>query len=81
MDVKKEIRELLAGILDLDVDSISDDASPGAPEKWDSLKHMQFLIAMEEELEMSFSDEEMAALIDLPSVVAIVEQKISSGEL
>jgi acyl carrier protein len=77
VDIQKDIKELLGSILDIPVENLQDDAAPGAPGKWDSLKHLQFFIALEEDFEIVFSDDEMVEMIDLPSIVAIVKNKIS----
>ena len=77
MDIQKEIKELLGSILDIPGENLQDDSEPGAPEKWDSLAHMKFFIALEEEFEISFSDDEMVEMFDLPSIVAVVKNNIS----
>tara|TARA_B100000780_G_scaffold277331_1_gene247782 strand:- start:157 stop:387 length:231 start_codon:yes stop_codon:yes gene_type:complete len=76
VDIKKNIKEILSSILDIPLEALPDNAAPGDPEKWDSLKHLQFFIALEEDFEVVFSDKEMNEMIDLPSIVKIIENKM-----
>ena len=59
--MKKKIKETIANILELDIDRLNDESSPETIEKWDSLKHMNIIIALEEEFNIEFLDEEIVA--------------------
>ena len=76
MDIQKDIKGLLGSILNIPVKELQDDAAPGDPVSWDSLRHLQFFVALEEDFEIVFSDDEMVEMIDLPRIVAIVKNKI-----
>tara|TARA_B100000767_G_C19773797_1_gene541468 strand:+ start:921 stop:1169 length:249 start_codon:yes stop_codon:yes gene_type:complete len=73
--VREQIVTLLATILDLQVDDIPPDAAPGVVEKWDSLKHMMLIVALEEEFDVQFSDDELTDLLSLELIVHIVSEK------
>lgn len=42
---------------------------------WDSLKHIEIMFAMEDELGMEFSEEELAHLDSVAKIVAAVQAK------
>jgi acyl carrier protein len=63
---------VLAGILKCDV---SLDSNRKTVEQWDSLKHIEIIFALEDELGMEFSEEEIA---ELNCVIRIVERVIAN---
>lgn len=77
-EIKEQITTLLASVLDIPVDEILPEAAPGVMEKWDSLKHMMLIVALEEEFEVRFSDDELTDLLNLELIVHIVSEKIGS---
>ncbi len=52
----------MAAILGLEEDEIEDDTSPNTVESWDSLKHMNLILALEEEFDVEFSDDQVGEL-------------------
>ena len=42
---------------------------------WDSLKHLEIVFALEEQLEIEFSEQEMASLNSVATIVEAVERK------
>ena len=77
-EIREQIVTLLASVLDLSVDDIPPDAAPGIVEKWDSLKHMMLIVALEEEFGVRFSDDELTDLLSLELIVHIISEKIES---
>jgi len=49
------------------VSDIPDDATPESLAQWDSIRHLQFVMALEAEFQVRFTAEEMVALRSLPS--------------
>ena len=47
-----------------DIDDIDDNTSPDTLESWDSLKHMNLIIALEEEFLVDLSDEDIIEMIN-----------------
>ena len=66
----------MAVILEVNASEIPDNATPGVVEKWDSLGHMNLIVAVEEEFVINFSDGELIQLISLDLIVAIVSDKL-----
>ena len=61
---------VMSQVFGLPVEAIQDDASADTIESWDSVKHMNLVMALEEEFGMCFADEQ---IIELQSCDAIVE--------
>ena len=60
--MEERVREVMAAILGLEEDEIEDDTSLNTVESWDSLKHMNLILALEEEFDVEFSDDQVVEL-------------------
>ncbi|HEY2242472.1 MAG TPA: acyl carrier protein [Streptosporangiaceae bacterium] len=54
--------ELMATVLDVPASAISDDLGPATCADWNSIKHLQIIIAVEDNYQMSFDREEIRAI-------------------
>jgi acyl carrier protein len=53
---------VLSSILNVPLESLSLDSSASSLQEWDSLNHMYVVLALEEEFNVEFSDDEIATL-------------------
>jgi acyl carrier protein len=51
---------------------INDDASPDTIKSWDSLKHMNLIIALEEEFSLELSEEDIVEMINYKLIINIL---------
>ena len=70
------IKKIMSIIFDEDIVNISDDAEPLKIDQWDSINHLQLIVALEEEFEIKFSDDELTELLNLPLINNIIQQKV-----
>ena len=70
------IKKIMSIIFDEDIVNISDDAEPLEIDQWDSINHLQLIVALEEEFEIKFSDDELTELLNLPLINNIIQQKL-----
>jgi acyl carrier protein len=73
-----EIREAVAELLSIslgrpvaETESVTRDADP----KWDSLKHVQLVLLLEEHFGVQFNEEEMGGLRSSDKIVQAIEEK------
>ena len=76
-DIKDQIRNLMAIVFEIDINQIKDNAEPSIIETWDSLKHMSLIVALEEEFDIIFTDEEMMDMLNLELITRIVSEKLN----
>jgi acyl carrier protein len=76
-DIREQIRNLMAIVFEIDINKIKDNAEPSVIETWDSLKHMSLIVALEEEFDIIFTDEEMMELLNLELITRIVSEKLN----
>ncbi len=74
------ILAIVASTFNLDPADVPADASPENITAWDSLTHMQFILALEEELGVQFSPEQITAMLSLDAVKAAVRDVAGSQE-
>ena len=64
----------MAQIFNVEVSSISEASSPEDIERWDSLRHMQLILAIEDEFGVTFSDDDIPNLLTLRAIEETVGQ-------
>ena len=72
------VRQVMAQVFQIDAESIRDDTSPESVERWDSLKHMQLIMALEDEFGIEFPDESIPELLSFALIVEQVEARKSA---
>lgn len=75
-EIKQKILAVMADVFEMDVVDIPENAAPGVIEKWDSLKHLSLILALEEEFDTRFTDEEMVDLLNLNLIFEIISAKL-----
>jgi acyl carrier protein len=65
----------MSNVLNISVDSIKNSSSPDNIESWDSLKHMNLIIALEEEFEIQFNDSEIVDSMSYALILDILKNK------
>lgn len=72
-DVREEMREVFAAVLGCDPDTLEDGSSTQSVRGWDSVNHMQLLLALEEAFGIQFDPEEFASLTTFGTLRARIE--------
>ena len=60
-----------------DNDEISSESSPQTISNWDSLRHIQLVVSLEEEFDLTFTDGEITDLISFKSISNTITKKLS----
>lgn len=70
-----KVKKTLADVLDINAASIDDQFSNERSEKWDSLNHIRLAMALEEEFGVQLTAEEIADMISIPRILAVLGHK------
>ncbi len=73
--MEDRIKQVISDVFNIDVNSVNNKTSTKNIENWDSLKHMNLIIALEEEFNIEFSDEEILTSMNYESILTILEGK------
>ncbi len=74
--MEDRIKNVMAAVLKISVKDINDEASPDTIETWDSLTHMNLVVALEEEFNIQFTDEEIVEMMNYPLIKSILAEKL-----
>lgn len=71
------IKVVISAVLGLEIGMIHDEISPDTVEDWDSLKHMELIMALEEEFSVQFTDDEIMSMLSYRRILEVLERKMS----
>jgi acyl carrier protein len=74
-----KLKAVMASMLDIDVSTVGPATSTDTVDQWDSVLHMNLIIALEEAFEISVPDDEVATLTSYPIVRAMLEEQLAGG--
>ncbi|MDD3138162.1 MAG: acyl carrier protein [Lachnospiraceae bacterium] len=75
MQVKEnELKNILAKLFKVSVDSINDDSSMDNVKEWDSLNHLKLVLAIEDELDISFTEQESVEILSFALIKEILKE-------
>jgi acyl carrier protein len=71
------VRQVASDIFAVPVESIGADSSMDTIEAWDSMQHLNLVLALEEKFDVHFSPEEMDGMRSLGTIAAMLDGKTS----
>jgi acyl carrier protein len=71
---EQKLKEVLSRIFNVSLDMITDDASPDTIENWDSLRHMNLILALEEEFDVEFSDDQVVEILSYKLIKIVLQE-------
>ncbi len=74
-EIKEKVIHILAVIFDMQPAKISPETSAKTLARWDSLNQIKLTVALEEEFDLEFEPEEIAAMISVKAIVDIISGK------
>ena len=70
---ESRLKQVLANVFDEESESINDESSMDTIENWDSLKHLNLILALEEEFEVSFDEDDIIIIISYPLIKTVLK--------
>ena len=74
--VSSKIRQIMSIVFEVPLEAITDDASSDSIESWDSIRHLNLILALEEEFGITIPDEEVGNLVNYKLIELIVNDLI-----
>jgi acyl carrier protein len=72
-----KLRSVVATMLDLDPAAVGPTTSTDTVDQWDSVRHMNLIIALESAFGITIPDEDVATLTSYPIIQAVVQEQLS----
>ena len=76
-DIDQRIKSVLSVVFGIDEKEINEDSANDNIEAWDSLNHMTMVVALEEEFELEFDEDDIENLLNFKLIRIIVEEKLA----
>jgi len=71
--MEDRIRKVMAAVFDTPPDRITEDSSPHEIKSWDSIRHLNLVLALEEEFDIRFEEAEIPSLVNFGIIVATIK--------
>nr|AIF19905.1 acyl carrier protein, ACP [uncultured marine thaumarchaeote KM3_87_H02] len=78
-NISDRIKNVMSAVFGISNEEINDESSPDTIESWDSLKHMNLVVALEEEFNVEFTDDNIIELINMKLIMAVLLEKLPSN--
>jgi acyl carrier protein len=75
---ERALQELMATVLQVDVESIGPDTDMDTVESWDSLKHLTLVLALESEFGVQIPDEDAGAITSYPLIRLVLRDLLEA---
>ncbi len=76
--MEDRIKTVMSAVLDVSMDQINNNTSPENVEVWDSLRHMNLIVALEEEFELEFNDDDIVEMLNYGLIKNIIDQRLAT---
>ena len=73
-----KLRAVISTVLNVDIGSIGPDSSRDTIESWDSLRHLNLILALEEEFGVTLPDEDGANATSYQLLVIVLRELLES---
>jgi len=73
--MKDKLFRIISNIMNVPIELINEESSPDNVENWDSLKHLNLILAIEQEFEVILSDEEIIEMMNVQLILEILRNK------
>lgn len=70
-----QLKSLMAEVLTISVDEVVDDLSMSGSDIWDSLRHMELVISIEETFEVELSGDEIVEMTSVAAIRSVLSAK------
>ena len=74
--MNSELDKIFIETLKLDPNGLSDELTMGQVESWDSLQHMDLIVAIEEHFGIMFSGDEIVDMVSVWAIRRLVADKV-----
>lgn len=73
MNLQERVCSIVSSVMDVPVEEIHEDSSPDTIGNWDSVHHMNLILALEDEFGITFTDEQTVDLLNVRLIILTIE--------
>ncbi|MFC1814775.1 acyl carrier protein [Thermodesulfobacteriota bacterium] len=75
--MKEKVFKVVSQVMGVPIGELNDDSSPDTIEAWDSIKHMNLILALEEEFAVEFGEEDIVEMLNIQLIVETIKERLS----
>ncbi len=73
-DLRNQIKNVMSTVLEVPMEELNEDSSTDTIENWDSLRHLNLILALEDEFEISIPNEEVGNMVNFKLIEFIIDE-------
>jgi len=77
--IRNQVQGIFRDILDLESLTLADDTQASDVDGWDSLTHIQLIVAIEKEFKVKFSSKEILSWKNVGELLGSLQSKVIAG--
>ena len=77
---EQRVKKVMSNVFGIDESLITGDASQDTITNWNSLGHMNLVIALEEEFSITFRDEQVIEMLSYPLIICTLKERMTEME-
>jgi acyl carrier protein len=74
--MENRIKKVMSDVFNINLNLINNDSSPDNIENWDSLNHMNLIVALEEDFNIEFDDKDIENLLNFQLINLTIKEHI-----
>jgi len=74
--VQPKIYQLMSNVFEIPIEEISEESSIDSIPSWDSIRHLNLILAIEEEFGISIPDEEVGNLVNYKLIELTINEQL-----
>ena len=71
---RDRVFQVVSSVLGVPAGEVNDDTSPDNVKTWDSLRHMKLMLALEEELGVQFTADQIVEMSSVGLILAVLDE-------
>ncbi|HIF63058.1 MAG TPA: acyl carrier protein [Deltaproteobacteria bacterium] len=79
LKIEQKVREIMSGIFAVDEADLDENSSLETVENWDSLQHVNLIMALEEDFGVQIDVDDALEMVSFPEVVATMLRYSNAG--
>ncbi|MGE0267278.1 MAG: acyl carrier protein [Candidatus Omnitrophota bacterium] len=72
--MKEKVFKIVSQVMGVPAEEINEDSSPDTISQWDSLQHMNLVLALEEEFKIQFTGEQTVSMLNVKLILLTLEE-------
>ena len=78
-DTRSKVLKIAGDVLSVSPSALTENSSPKMVENWDSIHHLNLVLALEDSFALQFTPEEMEQMETIGRIILLVEAKLGEA--